>query len=157
MPLADGALPPGSLTVRLVHGSFAEDLTGIPVNIEIDGRDTRQQQSGAKGRAEFAHLPVGARVRAWAIVKGERLESDVFQMPAESGIRVLLMTGTGVAAADPHAALPVPSAAPAAMPAAAREPSGSERGATAVRVTVASITLLAFVLVAAQHLRRRRH
>jgi hypothetical protein len=96
-------------------------------------------------------------VRAWAIVKGERLESDVFQMPAESGIRVLLMTGTGVAAADPHAVLPVPSAAPADMPAAAREPSGSERGATAVRVTVASITLLAFVLVAAQHLRRRRH
>ncbi len=78
MPLADGALPPGSLTVRIVQGAFAGDLVAITVSLELDGRDTRTAQTGAMGRAEFAHLPVGSQVRASAVVNGERLGRSRF-------------------------------------------------------------------------------
>ena len=153
MPLRDGALPPGSLTVRLVQGAFAADLTGIPVSIELDGGQTRTERTGAMGRAEFAHLPIGAQVRASAMINGERLQSEPFPMPSESGVRILLVTGTG--AADDRQTPAAPGTAP--VSAAAATTSGApESGATAVRVTVVSLTILAFAFVGAQHLRRRR-
>ncbi len=156
MPLADGALSPGSLTVRIVQGAFAGDLVGIAVSLDLDGRDARSARTGAMGRAEFAHLPVGATVRASAVVNGERLESDPFQMPAESGVRILLVTGTGTAGttgSDPHAA---GAGAPAAAPRALASAGTPLHGATVVRATVVSMTVLAFALVGARQWRRRR-
>ena len=150
MPLADGELPPGSLTVRVVQGAFAGDLTGLPVEVELNGSETRQAFTGAKGRAEFAHLPIGAGVRVTASVGGERLQSDVFPMPAESGLRVLLVTGTGdpsepetISAGSALATLPPPVA-------------DSVTTTGAVRITVVALTLLAIAFFGRQW-RSRRH
>lgn len=156
MPLPDGSLAPGSLTVRVVQGAFAGDLSGIPVEIEIDSRERRQALTAEKGRAEFAHLPIGARVRASAVVGSERLEADPFPMPTESGVRVLLVTA---ADHDPTGgAAPVLMRTPPAGPSplAALPPHDTAAGVTAVRVTVVSLTILAFALVAAHRWHRGR-
>lgn len=104
MPLADGTLPPGMLTVRVVEGSFTGNISGQAVTVEVGGR-SETATTGADGRAEFAHLPIGSSVRATAVVRGQRLSSETFPMPSESGVRVLLMAGEGAAAPVPG---PVP-------------------------------------------------
>lgn len=92
-PLRDGALPPGMLTVRVVRGAFANNLAGLEVTADLGGGKTQAARTGADGRAQFAHLPVGSRVRVTTTVDGETLASETFDMPAESGVRVLLVTG----------------------------------------------------------------
>ena len=93
MPLNDGELPPGTLTVRVVRGGFAGNLAARDVVLDVLGGDTRTARTNAEGRAEFADVPVGAHVRASALVDGEPLESTAFPMPTDSGVRVLLATG----------------------------------------------------------------
>lgn len=159
MALNDGALPPGTLTVRVVQGAFTGDLTGTMVDLEVTGQTPLHAPAMAQGRAEFAHLPIGAEVRASAIVNGERLQSDAFRMPAESGVRILLIAGAGTAggSAAPAAALPPghPSVEAAPMPAAA-SPAADQRGGAMVRRTVMAMTATAFASVFALWWRRRR-
>jgi hypothetical protein len=156
MPLADGALPPGSMTVRVVKGAFDGDLSGITVEVEVTGQKTLRAQTGALGRAEFAHLPIGGTVRASTIVNGERLQSEAFTMPAESGVRVLLVTGTGTSMAPSDTPTPLTAVAPPVAPTAAVDPPrAASDGVTAVRVTVVSLTLIAFAVVGMQQWRRR--
>jgi len=184
MPLQDGALPPGSLTVRVVQGTFSGNLSGLDVALEVSGQGVKHAPTGATGRAEFAHLPVGAEVHATVVVNGETLESERFVMPAESGIRVLLVAGgsfvdtaTAEAAAaqtppainapplPPGASLPSGAGAVAAAAgntAAAGAPATSEAQGAAdgsiatFRVVMVMLTLLAFVLVGAQQWSRRK-
>ena len=147
MPLNDGSLPPGSLTVRLVQGAFAGDLPGVTIEVELNGRETRRAPTGEKGRAEFAHLPIGAQVRARAIVNGDRLESEPFPMPAESGVRLLLVAGADAAG---------PTASTALTPAAIPLPSTTKAPrVTAIQIVVFSLTILAFIFVGVQQWRRR--
>jgi len=156
MPLADGALPPGSMTVRVVKGAFDGDLSGISVEVEVAGQKTLRAQTGAVGRAEFAHLPIGGTVRASTIVNGERLQSEVFAMPAASGVRVLLVTGTGASMTSNDPPVPLASVAPPVAAAAAVDPPRAAiDGVTAVRVTVVSLTMIAFAGVGLQQWRRR--
>ncbi len=80
-------------------------------------------------------------------------------MPAQSGVRILFVTGTGVtgtAGADPHAGRAAPAEPVAAPPALAAPAIASERGATAVRATVVSVTILAFAVIGVQQWRKRR-
>lgn len=159
MPLPDGALPPGSLTVRVVQGAFTANLSGIPVEVQVAGQPALRAQTGALGRAEFAHLPIGVEARALAVVNGARLESEAFRIPADSGVRVLLIAGGeaashGAGGAPP--ALPVsgqPESAatswPAEAPAVPRD-----AGVRIVQITVVTLTLLAFAAVFV-HQRRR--
>lgn len=98
MPLNDRALAPGTLTVRVVEGAFTRDIANQVVEVEVVGGKIESARTGPDGRAQFGHLPVGARVRAWTAVDGERLESDGFDMPAQSGVRVLLVAGSGAGA-----------------------------------------------------------
>ena len=162
MPLRDGALAPGMLTVRLVRGSFDGDLIGHTVEAQIAGQTTLREQTGAQGRAQFAHLPVGASVRASAVIDGERLQSDVIVMPPESGVRVLLVTGMGAPIAvpvEPLGPAPMTPVEPALAPAQA--PTSLQSGifidsATLARITVISLTVFAFAGVGLQQWRRRR-
>lgn len=157
MPLRDGALPPGTLTVRLVRGSFDGDVIGHTVEVEAAGRSPLRARTGEQGRAEFAHLPIGVPVRAAAVVDGERLQSDEFTMPAESGVRVLLVTGMGSTGTPPlEAAAATPSSIEPMM-APVAQPSGIFiDAATLVRVGVISLTVFAFAGVGLQQWRRRR-
>ena len=93
MALRDGALPPGTLTVRVVRGGFSNNVPNHAVTIDVDGVVTQNALTGPDGRATFAHLAVGARVRASATVDGESLESEVFEVPGQSGVRILLIAG----------------------------------------------------------------
>lgn len=165
MPLNDGALAPGMLTVRLVEGAFVRDLANQIVEVEVAGGKIDSAKTGTDGRAQFAHLPVGARVRAWATVGGERLESEGFDMPAQSGVRVLLVAGSNtVPAASAASAGPASDSAwagPAApalppghpplpssdAPAAAPAPASAGDGVTAVRAVLLTATIFAFGIV----------
>ena len=153
MPLNDGALAPGMLTVRVVEGAFTRDIANQLVEVEVAGGKIEAARTGPDGRAQFAHLPVGGRVRAWASVKGERLESDSFDMPAQSGVRVLLVAGSGAGAPvlpPNHPPLPDASAAAPAAPASA-----SGEGVLAVRAVLLTATIFAFGLVLFRRPRRR--
>ncbi|MEO8680169.1 MAG: hypothetical protein ABI665_14055, partial [Vicinamibacterales bacterium] len=94
------------------------------------------------------------------------LQADPFPMPAESGIRVLLISGAETGGgANPHAAgtagaiatESLPAAAPPAVAPLPMAPSTpvSTVGVRAVQAAVVSLTILAFVIVATQQWRRR--
>jgi hypothetical protein len=83
-------LPDGVISVRLVRGDLSNNITGHPVDIQIQGRTVTAQTDEA-GRAEFRDLAAGAPVKATAVVDGERLESQEFPVPSTRGIRMLLV------------------------------------------------------------------
>lgn len=172
MPLNDGALAPGMLTVRVVEGAFTRDIANQVVQVEVAGGRIESARTGPDGRAQFAHLPIGSRVRAWSAVEGERLESDSFDMPAQSGVRVLLVAGSGAGA--PVAGSPAPaldastwpagssSALPpnhpplpdAPVPVAAPPAPASGEGVLAVRAVLLTATIFAFGIVLFRRPRR---
>jgi hypothetical protein len=173
MALQDGTLPPGTLTERVVQGSFSGNVAGVRVTLEVIGGTARQATTGADGRAQFAHLAVGSRVRVIATVAGERLVSESIVMPAESGIRVLLVAGDrfvdttkpghvaslpplGDAPTLPADANPSPSArasdsAPNAAPA---EDGASDDVVARFRLVMIALTAPAFVAVGYSQWRR---
>ena len=96
VPLPTGDLPAGTVTVRVVRGALSNLVVGQLV--ELAGEVTGSAKTNDAGRAEFAGLAPGARVRAIAVVDGERLESQEFALPPQTGIRLMLV------ASDPEAA-----------------------------------------------------
>ena len=149
MALRDGALAPGMLTVRVVRGSFDRNVANQIVQIDVSGRIERATTDAA-GRAQFAHLPIGAAVQATAIVDGEALSSERFDMAAESGIRVLLIAGEGAASAGGIPTLPVPHPGPGepAAGAAADQPQAASipDDAVVIGIRVAFVMATAFAL-----------
>ncbi len=107
-----GELPAGSVTVRVVRESIGNNVPGVPVELHGAG-DVRRATTGADGRAQFASVPPGARVHARAVVDGERLESTTFDVPADSGVRTILVAGLGLGTGGgaPGATAPPSSAA----------------------------------------------
>ncbi|MEZ5288827.1 MAG: hypothetical protein R2712_29310 [Vicinamibacterales bacterium] len=160
MPLNDGALAPGTLTVRVVQGTFTGNLSGLTVELTIDGQAPKQAATGPDGRAEFAHLPVGSRVQASAGVGAERLVSDTFAMPAESGVRLLLVAGgdfvdtttkesaalAAASSAEPAAREQAAAATAAAMPVSAA--ASNDAQVAAFRIFMIGATIVAFLIVA---------
>lgn len=162
MPLNDGALPPGMLTVRIVRGAFTADVPEQDVTVDLAGGKRETARTGADGRAQFAHLPVGAQVRVATAVEGQQLRSEAFVLPAESGVRVLFVVDDGTrfpVTADANvvqaSALPLrTSAADFAGYSPRRVPS---TGVLAIRIvfTVATLAAFAFVLFRQTTPRRR--
>lgn len=93
MPLRDGALEPGTLTVRVVRSDFSNNIPDQIVDVQVAGGRIVSAKTGSDGRAQFPHIEIGAQVKASAKVGGELLESETFAIPAESGVRVLLVAG----------------------------------------------------------------
>ena len=90
VPLPVGDLPTGTVTVRVIRGSLTNPITSQTVEI-IGAGQTRTAITNDSGRAEFKELPVGARLRATATAGSERLESQEFTVPANGGIRLMLV------------------------------------------------------------------
>jgi len=105
VPLPVPDAEPGSVTVRVIRGSFENNVPGVPVEFVIDGR-TETVITDAEGRALVNGLANGARVRASTVVDGETLETQAITMTGP-GVRVMLV------ATDPAAGVPVPEAAAA--------------------------------------------
>ncbi|MGH9373479.1 MAG: hypothetical protein ACRD15_18315 [Vicinamibacterales bacterium] len=124
VPLPVGDVPPGTVTVRVIRGSFANPVSSLTV--EIVGAPTPMHATtNDVGRAEFSGLAAGARVKARATVGGERLESQEFAVPPTGGIRLMLV------AADPGAGAATEPAQPPAQSGA-----GSDPAAKAGQVTL---------------------
>jgi hypothetical protein len=173
MPLQDGTLAPGSLTVRIVQGDFTGNIPGIDVDLQVAGEGAKRAQTGTDGRAAFAHLPIGASVTASATVNGERLQSEPFTMPADAGIRLLFVAGgtfVDTATAEGAQAIPpiggavgtAPPLAPATAPAAgapvanaAPAPINPTDGVGTFRIVMVALTALAFVAVGWRQWTRR--
>jgi hypothetical protein len=90
-----GELPAGSVTVRVVRQMVGNNIAGVEVELHGAG-DVRRATTAADGRAQFAGVPVAARVHAVAVVEGERLESSPFAVPAAGGVRTILVAGLGL-------------------------------------------------------------
>jgi hypothetical protein len=90
MPLPVGDLEPGTVVVRVVKGSLANVIPNQTVELRGPAAPTSATTDDT-GRAEFKAVASGTRVRAVAIVDGERLESQEFAVPAAGGIRLLLV------------------------------------------------------------------
>ena len=95
-PLQVGDLPPGVLVIRVIRRSFAQNLPGERVRIQV-GPEARSLEATTDqtGRARFDGLRVGDSVRVSASVQGESLGSGNFAIPAEGGVRMLLVAGVG--------------------------------------------------------------
>ncbi|ODS59529.1 MAG: hypothetical protein ABS36_00945 [Acidobacteria bacterium SCN 69-37] len=105
VPLPAAELPAGSVSVRVVRGSFANNLVGETVVFLVDGQE-RRVVTDAAGRAQIDGLAPGTRLRAVATVDDERLESQEVTI-GSSGIRfILVATDAGAEAAPPVAAVP---------------------------------------------------
>ncbi len=97
-----GELPAGTVTVRVVRETLANNVPGIDVELHGAG-DMRRATTGLDGRAEFTGLPAGARVHVRAVVGGEPLQSVPFAVPAQGGMRTILVAGVSTAPAAPLA------------------------------------------------------
>ena len=104
-----GDLPAGTVTVRVVRESLANNLPGVQVELHGAGQ-TRVASTDANGRATFSRVTAGARVHAVATVAGERLESSEFEVPGDSGVRTILVAGISATSPPPE----VPGRAPGA-------------------------------------------
>src|SRR5688572_31826778 len=97
VPLPTSELPVGTITVRLIRGALSNPLPGVRVEL-VGEAQLAPQTTNESGRAQFTGLKPGARVKAVAIVDSERLESQEVQVPAQGGVRFMLV------ATDPEAA-----------------------------------------------------
>jgi hypothetical protein len=90
IPLPMPDVPIGTVTVRVLRGSFAKNIAGQDVTLTVDGTP-RSGKTNEQGRAEFSGLRPGSRVRATTAVDGATLESQEFPVPSSGGIRVVLV------------------------------------------------------------------
>jgi hypothetical protein len=89
VPLPAQDLPAGTISVRVVRGSFTSNLTNQPVEITVDGK-TQTKKTDESGRVQVTGLKPGTKVRAVTVVDGARLESQEITIGA-TGIRVVLV------------------------------------------------------------------
>ena len=90
VPLPSPELAAGTITVRVVRGSLANNIEGQTVSLAVEGGRAREATTDAAGRAEFTGLTPGQQVQASTVVDGSRLESQQITMPPQGGIRVML-------------------------------------------------------------------
>lgn len=96
VPLQVGDLPPGIVVVRVIRSSFQDNVTGQAVTLRVGaGARVLTAVTGADGRAQFDGLSVGERVQVRSTVGAERLESQLFDLPKEGGVRLVLVAGVG--------------------------------------------------------------
>lgn len=113
IPLPSPEVPKGSLSVRLVRGDLSNYVVGHPVELHAGDR-TETIKTDQDGRAVFSGILPGVPVHALAVVDGERLETQPFSLPPDTGVRVVLVAGVGSggagiggpATAPPSAAVP---------------------------------------------------
>src|SRR6187431_2737036 len=108
VPLPTNDLPAGSISVRVVRGSFANNVADATVTFNVSGKTT-EVRTDAAGRAEIKGLASGARVKASAVVDGERLETQEVTI-GQSGYRFILSTSAPAGApSGPASAAPSPA------------------------------------------------
>ena len=100
LPLPDGQLPDGTVSVRVIRGQLTNNVTGQPVELH-DGNVVQRVETDTDGRARFVTLPPGVEVYAVTELDGEQILSQRFTVPRQGGIRLML-----VGAVDPSVVAP---------------------------------------------------
>jgi len=104
-PVTD--LPDRAISVRVIRGSLSNNIANQPVELRV-GSKTLTAKTDESGRAQFNEVTAGEMVRATTTVDGERLESQEFPVPANGGIRLMLVaTDTSKGPATEPGAPPV--------------------------------------------------
>lgn len=98
IPRPDGNLPDGTITIRMIRGSLANNLVDQAVDLRA-GDQVQTVKTDANGRATFRAPAAGLILRASAVVDGERLESQEFPAPSVGGVAVMLVASAGDAGA----------------------------------------------------------
>ena len=99
LPLPVGDVPVGTVSVRVIRGSFANNVAGATVEFLVNGQP-RPVTTDENGRAQVANLSGGTRLKAVVVVDGQRIESQDIVIGG-SGIRVVLVaTEPGGAAVE---------------------------------------------------------
>ena len=107
IPRPDPNLSDGSITVRVIRGSFANDVAGQTVELRAGDRASTAD-TDAEGRATFLTLNPGEQVTVATELDGVELESLPFAAPGRGGVAVLLVGASG----DPGDADARPAARP---------------------------------------------
>ncbi|MDB4981002.1 MAG: hypothetical protein JWM82_1754 [Myxococcales bacterium] len=120
-PLPDRGMPAGTVSVRVGRKTPANAVAGAEITIVTKnaGGDARMRKAttDAGGRAIFESLAPGDEFHAEVVVDGETLKTDTFSIPAEGGVRTMLIAGLGPAPAQEEGAgggAPAADGAPAA-------------------------------------------
>ena len=100
IPRPDPNLQDGSITVRVIRGSFANNVVGHPVELRA-GDTVSTVDTDAEGRATFASLSPGAQVTVATVLDGQTLESQPFSTPGRGGVAVMLVGAAGGLGGDP--------------------------------------------------------
>ena len=112
-PLPDQGMPAGTVSVRVARKIPANAAAGLDVSaiIKNAGGDLRKRTAttDASGRALFEGFAPGDEFHAEVTVDGELLSTKTFPIPAQGGVRTMLIAGLGPPGADDGA-----GAAPAA-------------------------------------------
>ena len=85
IPRPDPNLADGLITVRVIRGSFANNVVGHPVELRA-GDTVSTVDTDAEGRASFASLSPGARGTVATTLDGQTLESQPFPTPGRGGV-----------------------------------------------------------------------
>jgi hypothetical protein len=99
VPLPSTDLPAGTVSVRVVRGSFANNVADATVTFLVDNQPT-DVRTDAMGRAEIKDVRAGARLKAFVVVDGERLDTQEVTIGA-SGFRFILSSGASASAGSP--------------------------------------------------------
>lgn len=91
IPRPDTTVPVGTVSVRVIRGSFDKNIPSQPVEFTIDGTK-RVVNTGADGRALVNDVRKGASVVVATTVEGERLESQAFTMSSTGVLLMLVAT-----------------------------------------------------------------
>jgi hypothetical protein len=130
-------VPAGTVSVRVIRQTMSNNATGVEVQLEAPPQSLKAT-TDANGRAVFPNVAQGLTWKAVAIVDGERLESQPFNIPSAGGLRMLLVAGlkSGAPAAS---GAPAPGvAAPAGQAGAS---AGSTPGGAAAQAVPGDVTL----------------
>ena len=100
LPLPDGELPDGTISVRVIRGQLTNNVPDHPVDL-YQGDAVTTVATAADGRATFLTLNPGDEVFVSTDLDGQRIESQRFAVPGRGGVRLML-----VGAGDPSAPFP---------------------------------------------------
>ncbi len=100
IPRPDPAVPPGTITVRLIRGELANRMSGIDVGLADEGGKVVMQKTDDQGRATFAGLKAPGPYQARATDGVEELTSQPMALQDNMGTRVMLVFSPKGGAAD---------------------------------------------------------
>jgi hypothetical protein len=100
-PLPGPELAPGTVTVRVARKMPVNAVVGIEVTAIVKNAGGEMKKRTAKtddrGRAVFDAIGAGNQFQAQVVVDGETIKSTEFEIPAQGGVRTMLIAGLGPA------------------------------------------------------------